>query len=201
NAQCRRGANANEDRLCALLVRQTSCSQANDDGVIACQNQVDHDDLKERCDGLACQQSSHAASSLRPRTARMARVSALSRPPCAWLAILTRHRTGLRTRLSAHIALANDRLFYCAIMSASTCTIGSGSLSIRAATQINANAPAMSQSVMPSPWRSAPEQYANKATTTAAVNDTRPSAGRTSGGGTNQTRKTHDAAAAITTTE
>jgi len=35
----------------------------------------------------------------------MARVSALSLPPSAWLAILTRHRTGLRTRLSAHIAL------------------------------------------------------------------------------------------------
>jgi len=35
----------------------------------------------------------------------MARVSALSRPPYAWLAILTRHRAGSRTRLSAHIAL------------------------------------------------------------------------------------------------
>src|SRR5262245_27140913 len=77
----------------------------------------------------------------------------------------------------------------------------SGSLSIPAATQINANAPATSHSVMPSAWRSAPEQYANKARTIAAVNDTRPSAGRTSGGGTNQTSKTHDAAAAITTTE
>src|SRR5262245_50909835 len=46
NAQCRCRANANEDRLCALLVRQTGCSQANDDGVIAGQNQVDHEDRK-----------------------------------------------------------------------------------------------------------------------------------------------------------
>src|SRR5215510_15244147 len=61
-------------------------------------NQVDHDDLEERCNGLACQKSSHAAGSLRARSARMARVSALSLPPYAWLAILTRDRTGLRTR-------------------------------------------------------------------------------------------------------
>src|SRR5215472_18435865 len=99
NAQCRRGANANEDRLRALLVRQTSRSKANDDGVIARQNQVDHDDLEERCNGVACQQSSHAAGSLLARTATMARMSALSRPPYAWLAVLTRHRAGLRTRL------------------------------------------------------------------------------------------------------
>src|SRR5262249_3159318 len=112
NAQCRRDANANEDRLRALLVRQTSRSQANDDGVIARQNQVDHDDLEERCNGVACQQSSHAAGSLLSRTATMARMSALSRPPYPSLAILTRHRTGLRTRLSAHIALPNDGLFY-----------------------------------------------------------------------------------------
>ncbi len=55
NAKGRRGANADEDRLCALLLRQTSRSQANDDGIIARQNQVDDDDLKERCNGLACQ--------------------------------------------------------------------------------------------------------------------------------------------------
>src|SRR5262249_35868783 len=108
DAQCRRGANADEDRLCALLVRQTSRSQANDDGVIAGQNQVDHDDLKERCNGLAGEYPSRGAGSLLPRTARIARVSALSRPPYARLVILTRHRTGLGTRLSAHIALPND---------------------------------------------------------------------------------------------
>ena len=47
DAQDRRGDDADQDGLVALLLRQAGRGKADDDGVVAGQDQVDHDDLGE----------------------------------------------------------------------------------------------------------------------------------------------------------
>ena len=47
DAQDRGGDDADQDRLVALLLRQAGRGKADDDGIVAGQHQVDHDDLEE----------------------------------------------------------------------------------------------------------------------------------------------------------
>ena len=61
DAQHRRCDDADEDRLVALLARQPRRRQADHDGVVAGEHEVDEDDLKERAHGLARQELAHAA--------------------------------------------------------------------------------------------------------------------------------------------
>ena len=50
---------ADEDRLVALVLGKAGRSQANDDGVVARQHEIDHDDLAERPKGIRRQQRLH----------------------------------------------------------------------------------------------------------------------------------------------
>ena len=52
DAQHRRGKNADEDRLVALILRQARCRKPDHDGIVARQHQVDHDDLAQCDQGL-----------------------------------------------------------------------------------------------------------------------------------------------------
>jgi hypothetical protein len=45
---------AEQNRPCALLLRQSGRGHADDDGVVAGQSQVDHHDLEKRSNGLGC---------------------------------------------------------------------------------------------------------------------------------------------------
>ena len=61
DAQHRRGDDAHEDRLGALFFRQAGCGQADHDGIVARQHQVDHDDLEQGCQRFRGKKFCHTA--------------------------------------------------------------------------------------------------------------------------------------------
>jgi hypothetical protein len=63
DAKSRRGENAHEDRAPSLLRRKSGRREANDDGIVAGQHQVDHDDLEQGGEGFAANDVAHDSSS------------------------------------------------------------------------------------------------------------------------------------------
>ncbi len=61
DAQDGRGDDAKKDRLVARLLRKTRGRQADDDGVVARQHEVDHDDLRESGKHFRCQKIKHTS--------------------------------------------------------------------------------------------------------------------------------------------
>ena len=64
DAQHRGGDDADQDRLVALLLRQPRRREADHDGVVAGQHQVDHDHLEEGRQGLGREKFFHGRAPL-----------------------------------------------------------------------------------------------------------------------------------------
>jgi hypothetical protein len=62
NAHQRGGGDAPEDHLEALVLRKSGGGEPDDDRVVACEHQVDHDDLEQGGQGFAGEVSGHSWS-------------------------------------------------------------------------------------------------------------------------------------------
>ena len=63
DAQDGRSDDADQDRLVALVLWKTGRRQSDDDGVVAGQNQIDHDDLEEGGQRLGGEECTHVSVS------------------------------------------------------------------------------------------------------------------------------------------